>query len=94
MIHVQIVKKKVISFIILVVFADGKYLAKNAFANKSQMVIDTGGCEFNHAFSLSLSVKGNNLNLIASSDIPLYLNVSQISKKLAIWTFGSSLDNP
>ena len=52
------------------------------------------GSELSHALTLSLDENGNSLNLIASSEAPLALNISQISKKLATWRFGSSLGNP
>ena len=53
-------------------------------SNRSHVVIEAGGCEFNHALALSFIVKGKSLRRIASSDTPLYLKVSQISKKLAM----------
>ena len=84
----------VISFLKFAVFAGGKYLAKNFCANSSHVVMRLGGKEFNQTFALSLSEKGKSLSQIASSVTPLCLKVSQISKKFAIWTLGSSCDSP
>ena len=66
------------------ILVGGKYFARKAFANRSHVVIEAGGCEFNHALALSFNVNGKSLKRIASSYTPLYLKVSQISKKLAI----------
>ena len=48
------------------------------------------GNELSHALALSVKENGNNLSLIASSEAPLTLNISQISKKIGnveIWIF-------
>ena len=84
----------VISFLSFAIFAGGKYFAKNFCANSSNVVMMPGGKEFNQTFALSLGEKGKSLSRIASSVTPLCLKVSQISKKFAIWTLGSSCDSP
>ena len=83
-----------ISFLSLAVFEGGKYLARNFWANSFQVLIDPVGREFNQSLALSLKEKGNNLNLIASSDTPLYLKVAQISKKLVMCKLRSSIGPP
>lgn len=47
-------------------------------------MIETSGNKFNHILILFFNEKENNLSLMTSSNTPLYLNISHISKKLAI----------
>ncbi|KAL5973169.1 hypothetical protein ACLOJK_037196 [Asimina triloba] len=82
------------SFLSLDVFAGGKNLAKNFLAKSSQSMIDPAGRELSHPLALSLSVNGNRRRRMTSSDIPLNLNVSQISRKFKMWLFGSSFGSP
>ena len=72
------------SFLILTVLASGKYLAKNLYANASQVVIELTGKELNQLLVLSFKEKLNSLSLMALSVTPLCLKESQISRKLAI----------
>lgn len=74
-------------FLIMVVFAGGKNFARNFWANPSQVVMVPGGSEFSRPFSLSLSENGKSLNLITSSETPLCLKVSHISKS---WQYECS----
>lgn len=69
-------------FLNLAVLAGEKYLAKNFCASASQIV--PGAREFNNIFALSLREKGNNLRQMASSVIPICLNVSKTFRKFAI----------
>ena len=64
------------SLMIFTIFVGGKYLAKNAFASRSYVGIDAGGCELSHTLALSLRVNGNSLKKMSSLDTPLYLKVS------------------
>ena len=81
-------------FLNLTVFAGGKYLAKNFFANKSQIMIELLGNEFNQFLALSFKEKLNSLSLMISSVTPSDLKISQISRKLATWALGFSLCSP
>ena len=55
---------------ILAILEGGKYFARKALARRSQVIMEAGGWELGHAFALSLSINGNSLSRMASSDIP------------------------
>ena len=84
----------VMSFINFADFAGGKNLVKNFYAKSFHVVIVPDGSASNHPFALSFNENGNSLNLMASSDTPFDLKVSQISKKLAMCRFGSFFKSP
>ena len=83
-----------ISSLSFVVLEGGKYLFKNISVKSSHVVIEFGGNELSQLFALSLKENGNNLNLMASSEIPLCLNVSQSSRNCTKCSFGSSEGKP
>lgn len=62
----------------------------NRYAEKNLSVYS----ECNQLFALSRRVNGNKQSLTASSDTPLYLKVSHISKKLIKCSFGSLFAGP
>jgi hypothetical protein len=76
------------------VFVGGKYFAKNASANWSQVVMVPIVKDCNHALALPANENGNNLSLMASSVTPLTLRVLQISRKTDRCKFGSSFGKP
>ena len=80
-------------FFIFAVFIGGKYLYKNFSNIWFHVGIDPLWREFNHCLARFLNENGNSLNLIASLVAPFILNVSQTSRKLAMWAFGSSSYN-
>ncbi|XP_073056952.1 uncharacterized protein [Primulina eburnea] len=68
------------------VFDGGKYFKWNALAISSQVVIEPTGKQFNQDLALSHKENENKRSLTASSETPLNLKVSQISKKSEIWS--------
>ena len=86
--------KEAISFLNLAVLAGGKNFARNFWAKTFQVVILLAGKDCNQFLALSQSEKGNRRSRTVSFDTLLCLKVSQISKKLAMCAFGSSVEEP
>ncbi|KAF7839285.1 uncharacterized protein G2W53_007767 [Senna tora] len=73
-------------------FPRWKLLSKKLLCNSSHVEIDPSGKDCSQTFALSLNEKGKSLRRMASSETPLCLKASQISRKLRMWLLGSSID--
>ena len=72
----------------------GKYFVRNLFAISSHVAMVFLGKELNHVFALSFKEKGKSFSFIISEDTPLILYVLHISRKLEMYSLGSSCGNP
>jgi len=73
---------------LFLIFAGGKNFAKNFCAKLAQIAMDPCGNKLNLLLALSRREKGKRLNFTGSSDTPLNLKVSDISKKLLKFWLG------
>lgn len=65
---------------LVAILVGGKYIAKLIFVNSSYVVIVYGARELSHILAVSFRENGNNLRRMSSLVMPVYLNISQISK--------------
>lgn len=78
----------------LVVLPSKKYWAKKASTSYSYVIMDAQGSDSSHCLALPFIENGNNLNLIALSNMASIFNISHTSKNPSMWLLGSSFGKP